>query len=203
MNDDLDFDALVREWQQVDTQIGQLAEDTRRLQRWAHWEIWFMWTLFAVSSVAAVAAPIAIAQDGAGPAVAAGVALYGTPVVVGFGVYTWRHGRRLSEADAQLLGGPASVVRGRMQLLQAELTAWVGPTALLMMVWAVPIFCAAPIVVGSVAGPAAALVLVVGLLAFYTHGYRRVPRLRAELAELEALAESLEDPDHTDLTADD
>ena len=98
-------------------------------------------------------------------------------------------------ADALLTRTPADLVRGRQALLEVELYAWASRTARFceLVVAPVGVLCAtAWWWAGNVSiGLPVALALALACFSTYSR-LQRIPKLRGEIAELEALAATLE-----------
>ena len=190
MSEDVDLEALGREWRRIDMKTIELALATGKLRRE------FTWCFVLMTAIAAFigyALWRGLTEAAPGIERLPGLIGYGTLFVLWLW-YFHRQWRAVQAADALLAGPPVDLVRGRRALLKIELYNWAsrparffellaGPGAILgatawwwlgnMSVW-VPLACAA--LLGSVSA--------YGRL-------HRIPTLRREIAELEELASTL------------
>ena len=190
MNEDVDLEALGREWRRIDMKTIELALETGKLRRE------FTWGFALMTAIAAFL--VYVLWRGLTEAAPWTERLL---EATGYGgLFVWwmwylrRQWRAVRAADALLTGPPVDLVRGRRALLEIELYNWAsrparffellaGPAAILgatawwwlgnTSAW-LPLACAALLGLGSAYGR-----------------LHRIPRLRREIAELEELASTL------------
>lgn len=192
-----DWDDLGSTFKEVDVKTISLAVDSGRLQQRASSSVWMMWWLNAMLALFMALAALTWALDPTSPRKLL-ILLIHVAFAGGMLAFTLRQRRVLHRADELLLGPTADVVRGRIDLLDLELHAWVGrlATAFLVAGLAAALGLA---VFGALSGSTAAIavgaVLFAGLAAFAAYGHRvRVPSLTAEIDELRQLVGELEAP---------
>lgn len=192
MSEELDIEALRREWKETDMKTIEMALATGKLRREIGWNFVLMTgtALFAGGAlfqlVFATSTPWTTRLPGA---IVVGA------ILVLFLRFCRRQWLAVGVADALLTGTAADLVRGRQALLEVELYAWasrsarfcelvVGPLGVLCTTlwwWAGNVSIWLPVGLAAV------------LASFSTYGrFRRMPRLRREIADLQALAATLE-----------
>ncbi len=190
MNQDVDLEALGREWRRIDMRTIELALETGKLRRE------FTGNFALMTAITAFLGYVLWrGLTGAGPWIER------LPEAIGCGVlfvfwlwYFRRQWRAVRAADALLTGPPVDVVRGRRALLAIELYNWVSRSALFFELLAGPAAILGATVwwwLGNMSPwvPLACAALM-GSMSAYGR-LHRIPRLRREIAELEELASTL------------
>ena len=193
MNDPLDLDALAREWKEIDMKPVQMALDTGRLRSSYTAGFVLMAGIAGMLTVTLTAWPFFAPVPEPALRLAVGACI-GTLLAI-FLAFFRRQWLAVRRADALLTGTPVELVRGRQALLEVELHAWTGLAARFSEFWLAPgavvisgVFALEGLMPWAVPVLAAAFVL-----GFSLYGrLSRVPALTREIADLDALATSLE-----------
>ncbi len=191
MSEELDMGALCREWKETDMKTIEMALETGKLRR----EV--TWTFVLMTAIALLAGGslfrLVFAASTPWTTLLSGVIVVGVSLVL-FLRFFRRQWLAVRAADALLTGTPVELVQGRQALLEVEFYAWTGRSARFAELLIGPVgilFATAWWWIGTVSVwlPVA---LALGLVSFSAYGrLHRIPRLRQEIAELDALVATL------------
>ena len=191
MSEELDMEALRREWRKIDMKTIEMALETGKLRRKFTWSFVLMTAILLLFGYMLMGLAFETTQPWRGrwPGI----------VIVGVGgvAFLWffrRQWRAVQAADVLLTGDPIDLIYGRQALLEAELYTWDSRVAQ---------FCELLVGPGAVLGATVLwwfgnvsvwlpLAMAVPLASMSAYGrLHRIPWLRGEIAELDELAKTL------------
>lgn len=191
MSEELDMEALGREWRKIDMKTIEMALETGKLRGKFTWSFVLMTALALILGYMMISLALQTTRPWSDRM--PGLVFVGVCTVA----YLWffrRQWRVVQAADALLTRTPIDLIHGRQALLEAELYAldsrfvrfwellvapgWILFATILWWLGNVPVW--------------APLVVAIPLAFQIAYGrLRRIPRLRAEIAQLEELARTL------------
>ena len=191
MSEELDMEALRREWRNIDMRTVELALETGKLRREFTWGFVYMTGMLLLFGYMLISLALQSARPWSDRLPA--IVIVGLCAAAGLWLFR-RQWRVVQAADALLTRTPIDLINGRRTLLEVELFGWdsrfaricellVGPGALLgfTVLWWLG---HAPVWVP----PGTAVCLV----SYSAYGrLRRIPWLRREIARLDELARAL------------
>lgn len=191
MSEELDMEALGREWRKIDMKTIEMALETGKLRREFTWS--FVYSTGVGLLIGSMLVRLAFFTTQPWSDRWPAVVIVGV-VGVAFLWFFRRQWRAVQAADLLLTGTPTNLIRGRRALLKAELYNWDSRFSRLLEFWAGP--CAILFVtVAWWLGYVSVWVPLVGAgvlasLSAYSRLYR-IPWVRAEITKLDRLERTL------------